>query len=419
VVESISRRKLLCKGSQVVAGGVCFGRVLPANTALPAASAVDYYQRLGVTPFINAAGTYTILSASIMPDEVQAAVALAAKRPVHLMELHKAAGEYLAKRLRCEGALVTSGAAAAITLATSACITRGNKSAVINIPTEMQGLKNEVIVQKAHHYDYDHAIRDCGARFIDVETLDEYERAFSERTVMTQFFNAADGGRISREEWVRVAHQHGVPCFNDAAADVPPISNLWNYTEMGFDLVTFSGGKGLRGPQCTGLLLGKKDLIDAAQLNNSPNSNTIGRGMKVGKEEIIGLVAAVDWFLAQDEAAMEAEYRKRAALIAERVKSIPSVEARVFIPPAANHVPHLLITYDLNRIKVSATEVMQRMREGTPRIELNPSTGGGPASVGLPGGNNVIVVGVWMLQPGEDEIVARRLQEVLRSAMKS
>jgi len=419
VLESISRRKLLRKGSQIVAGGVCIGRVLPANASAPAASAVDYYQRLGVTPFINAAGTYTILSASTMPDEVQAAIGLAAKRPVHLMELHKAAGEYLARRLRCEGALVTSGAAAAIKLATAACITRGNKSAVINIPTEMQGLKNEVIVQKAHRYDYDHAIRDCGARLIDVETLDEYERAFSERTVMTQFFNAAEGGRISREDWVRVAHKHGVPCFNDAAADVPPISNLWNYTEMGFDLVAFSGGKGLRGPQCSGLLLGKKDLIDAAQLNNSPNSNTIGRGMKVGKEEIIGLVAAVDWFLEQDDAAMEAEYRKRAALIAERVKSVSSVEARVFIPPVANHVPHLLITYDMNRIKVSALEVMQRMREGTPRIELNPSTGGGPASIGLPGGSNVIVVGVWMLQPGEDEIVARRLEEVLRGAMKS
>ena len=417
--ESISRRKLLRQGIQAVAGGVAIGRALPANASTPAASAVDYYQRLGVTPFINAAGTYTILSASTMPDEVQAAIALAAKRPVHLMELHKAAGEYLARRLRCEGALVTSGAAAAIKLATAASITRGNKSAVINIPTEMQGLKNEVIVQKAHRYDYDHAIRDCGARLIDVETLDEYERAFSERTVMTQFFNAAEGGRISREDWVRVAHKHGVPCFNDAAADVPPISNLWNYTEMGFDLVAFSGGKGLRGPQCTGLLLGKKDLIDAAQLNNSPNSNTIGRGMKVGKEEIIGLVAAVDWFLEQGDAAMEAEYRKRAALIAERVKSVPSVEARVFIPPVANHVPHLLVTYDLNRINVSAIEVIERMREGVPRIELNPSTGGGPASAGLPGGSNVIVVGVWMLQPGEDEIVARRLQEVLRSAMKS
>ena len=417
--ESISRRKLLRQGIQAVAGGVAIGRALPANASTPAASAVDYYQRLGVTPFINAAGTYTILSASTMPDEVQAAIALAAKRPVHLMELHKAAGEYLARRLRCEGALVTSGAAAAIKLATAASITRGNKSAVINIPTEMQGLKNEVIVQKAHRYDYDHAIRDCGARLIDVETLDEYERAFSERTVMTQFFNAAEGGRISREDWVRVAHKHGVPCFNDAAADVPPIANLWNYTEMGFDLVAFSGGKGLRGPQCSGLLLGKKDLIDAAQLNNSPNSNTIGRGMKVGKEEIIGVVAAVDWFLEQDDAAMEAEYRKRAALIAERVKSVPSIEARVFIPPVANHVPHLLITYDMNRIKVSAIEVMQRMREGTPRIELNPSTGGGPASAGLPGGSNVIVVGVWMLQPGEDEIVARRLEEVLRGAMKS
>jgi L-seryl-tRNA(Ser) seleniumtransferase len=166
------------------------------------------------------------------------------------------------------------------------------------------------------------------------------------------------------------------------------------------------------------LLLGKKDLIEAAQLNNSPNSNTVGRGMKVGKEEIIGLVAAVDWFLEQDDAAMEAEYRNRAAVIAERVQSVPSVQARVFIPPVANHVPHLLITYDMDRIKLTAIEVMQRMREGTPRIELNPSTGGGPASIGLPGGSNVIVVGVWMLQPGEDQIVAKRLRDVLTEGVK-
>lgn len=416
--ESISRRELLCKGGQAVAGGAWIGSILPATASTPTVSPVDYYQKLGVTPFINAAGTYTILSASTMPDQVQAAVTLAAQKPVHLMELHKAAGEYIARRLRCEGALVTSGAAAAIKLATAACITRGNKSAVVNIPTDMQGLKNEVIVQKAHHYDYDHAIRDCGARFVDVETLDEYEHAFSERTVMTQFFNAAEGGRISREDWVRVAHKRGIPCFNDAAADVPPISNLWNYTEMGFDLVAFSGGKGIRGPQCTGLLLGKKDLIDAAQLNNSPSSNTIGRGMKVGKEEIIGLVAALDWFLAQDDAAMEAEYHKRAALVAERVQTVPSVEARIFVPPVANHVPHLLITFDRNRIKLTATEVMQRMREGNPRIELNPATGGGPASAGLPGGGNAIVVGVWMLQPGEDQMVARRLHEVLSEGAK-
>jgi L-seryl-tRNA(Ser) seleniumtransferase len=187
---------------------------------------------------------------------------------------------------------------------------------------------------------------------------------------------------------------------------------------MGFDLVAFSGGKGIRGPQCTGLLLGKKDLIDAAALNNSPYSDTVGRGMKVAKEEIIGLVAAVDWFLKQDDAAMEAEFRKRAGTIAERVQSVPSVQARVFIPAVANHVPHLLITYDMNRVKLSAGDVMQKMREGNPRIELNPATGGGPASAGLPGGSNVIVVGVWMLQPGEDQIVARRLQEVLAEAAK-
>ena len=369
----------------------------------------------GVATFINAAGTYTTLTASTMPDEVQAAVALAALHPVNLIELHEAAGQYLAKRLRCEGALVTAGAASALTLGTAACVTAGNDAAILSIPTDMNSLKNEVIVQKSHRYDYDHAVRNCGVRFVEVETLEQYEQAFNERTVMTHFFNAGEE-HISREDWVRVAHKHGVPCFNDAAADVPPISNLWNYTQMGFDLVTFSGGKGLRGPQCTGLLLGRKDLIEAARKNNSPNSNTVGRGMKVAKEEIVGLVAAVDWFLAQDDAAMEADYRQRAERIAGALKSIPTVQTQIFIPAVANHVPHLVVTYDQSRIKIAAKEVMEKMRQGTPRIELNPGTGGPPASAGLPGGSNTIVVGVWMLQPGEDLIVAKRLREVLQGA---
>jgi uncharacterized pyridoxal phosphate-dependent enzyme len=421
-MSGISRRKLLRTGGQaVLAGGVAVcGISLQARSSSKSkssATGVDYYQKLGVTPFINAAGTYTVLTASIMPDEVQAAVALAAKNPVNLNELHDAAGAYLAKQLRCEGALVTAGAAAALVVGTAACVTMGNDSAILNIPTDMNGLKNEVIVQKTHRYGYDHAIRNCGVRFVEVETLPQYEQAFTDRTVMTHFFNAGEG-QISREDWVRVAHQHGVPCFNDAAADVPPISNLWNYTHMGFDLVTFSGGKGLRGPQCSGLLLGRKDLIDAARKNNSPNSNTVGRGMKVAKEEIVGLVAAVDWFLSQDDAAMEAEYRKRAERIAGQLKNVPTVQTQIFIPAvAANHVPHLLITYDQNRVKITGAEVMQKMREGKPRIELNPSTGGAPASAGLPGGANTIVVGVWMLQPGEDLIVAKRLREVLQGAM--
>ncbi len=428
MARSLNRRQLLrSSGAALMAGAAASkaanpsghpptARILRGARSAPGPG-VDYYQKLGVTPFINAAGTYTVLSASIMPDEVQAAMALAAQQPVNLNELLDAAGEYLAKRLRCEAALVTAGAAAALTLGTAACVTLGNQQAIVNIPTDMTGLKNEVIVQRAHRYEYDHGVRNAGVRFVEVETLEEYEQAFTERTVMAHYFNAAESGQISREDWVRVAHQHGVPCFNDAAADIPPISNLWHYTQMGFDLVAFSGGKGIRGPQCTGLLLGRKDLIAAAKLNNSPNSNTIGRGMKVGKEEIVGLVAAVDWLLSQDEAAMEREFRSRAERIAARLKDLPTVETKIFVPPVANHVPHLLITYDLSRIKLTGREVMERMRQGKPRIELNPATGGGPASAGLPGGSNTIVVGVWMMRPGEDQIVADRLYEVLRSAV--
>src|SRR5437773_1243508 len=318
--STISRRKLLRTGGQAfIAGGVavCGGPALKAKSSSKAsAKGVDYYQKLGVTPFINAAGTYTLLSASPMPGEVQAALGWAARQPVNLNELLDASGEYLAKRLRCEAALVTAGAAAALVVGTAACVTRGNDSAVLNIPTDMDGLKNEVIIQRTHRYGYDHAIRNCGTRFVEVETLERYEQAFSDRTVMAHFFNAA-----------------------------------------------------------------------------------------------------VDWFLGQDDAAMEAEYRKRAELIASHLKNIPTVQTQIFIPEvAANHVPHLLITYDQNRVKIVGSEVMQKMRAGKPRIELNPSTGGAPASAGLPGGPNTIVVGVWMLQSGEDQIVGRRLREVLEEA---
>jgi L-seryl-tRNA(Ser) seleniumtransferase len=418
----MSRRKLLRNGAQaVLAGGAALSGIpsLEAQgSAKSTPKAVDYYQKLGVTPLINAAGTYTVLSASTMPDEVRAAIELAARSPVNLNELLEASGAYLAKQLRCEAALVTSGAAAALVVGTAACITMGNEQPILDIPTDMSKLKNEVIVQKGHRYGYDHALRNCGILFVEVETLEQFEQAFTERTVMAHFFNAGTG-KISREDWVRVAHKHGVPCFNDAAADVPPMSNLWNYTQMGFDLVTFSGGKGLRGPQCTGLLLGRKDLIEAARKNNSPNSNTVGRGMKVAKEEIVGLVAAVDWFLKQDDAAIETQCRQRADRIAKQLSAIPTVQTQVFVPEVANHVPHLLITYDQNRVKITGAEVMQKMRAGEPRIELNPSTGGAPASAGLQGGPNTIVVGVWMLQPGEDMVVAKRLREVLQGAIAS
>jgi L-seryl-tRNA(Ser) seleniumtransferase len=295
-------------------------------------------------------------------------------------------------------------------------MTVADPSAARRMPNDINGLKHEVIVQKAHRYDYDQALLNCGIRFVEVETVEQYQAAFTDKTVMAHFFNAAEAGQITREDWIRIAHQHNVPCFNDAAADVPPISNLWAYTKMGFDLVTFSGGKGMRGPQNAGLLLGRKDLIEAAVKNDMPISEAIGRGMKVSKEQIVGMVVAVDWFLSQTDEGLETEFRRRADKISDSLKGVPGLRAKIVIPEVANHVPHLLLNYDQSQIKISAKEVADQLRQGNPSIELNPSTGEAN-SRGITTEPNTIVVGVWMLQPGEEVIVAKRLREVLlRSA---
>lgn len=401
-----ARNALAAAGVTAAAPGVAV-----AQTA--AATGTDYYDRLGVAKIINAAGTYTALTASIMPPPVQAAVAGAARHPVRLAELHRRAGEYIAAKLKCEAALVTSGASAALTLGTAACMTLGNRATTRLLPLEVSGLKNEVIVQKGHRFGYDQAVRNCGTRFVEVETLAQYEAAFNDRTAMCLFYNAAESGTITREQWVAVARRKGIPSFIDAAADVPPISNLWNYTRMGFDLVTFSGGKGLRGPQNAGLLLGRKDLIEAASWNNSPNSDTVGRGLKVAKEQIVGMVAAVDWILAQSDEAMLAEFRHRAERIAAHLKDLPTLTHEIYVPPVANAVPHLVLRYDPARLGKPALEIARALREGTPSIELHPATGRQNAWAGLPDTQNAIVVGVWMLQPGEDLIVAQNLREIL------
>jgi L-seryl-tRNA(Ser) seleniumtransferase len=233
--------------------------------------------------------------------------------------------------------------------------------------------------------------------------------------VMTNFFNAAedsdDSAQIGREEWLRVAHDHGIPCHIDAAADMPPISNLWKYTGMGYDLVSFSGGKGIRGPQNAGLLLGKKTLTDLAQQSNNPDDG-IGRGMKVAKEQIVGMVAAVDWLLSHTDDQMQEDYPQRVERIISFVRNIPSVTTSVKMPAISNHVPHLLIHFDPGRVGRTTQEIMQELRDGKPSIELNPGSGH-PDRQGLAPDVNTLVVGVWMLQPGEDATVGRRLRAVL------
>ena len=391
-----------------------FGATAPAPKA--SAPQPDYYDKLGVTKTINAAGTFTMYTASTMPPAVQHAVAQAALHPVHLGELQRAAGEYIAKKLQCEGALVSCGASSALTLATAACVNAANLGIkVTDIPQEISTLKNEVIVQKGHRYGYDHAMYLCGIKIVEVETMDDYKRAFTPNTVMTNFFNAAPSGEIKHEDWLEVAHQHNVPCHIDAAADMPPISNLWKFTKMGFDLVCFSGGKGIRGPQNAGLLLGKKSLIELAAASNNPDDG-VGRGMKVAKEQIVGMVAAVDWILEQTDEGMEKEFTRRANVISNMVKHVPSMQAKIFIPPVANHVPHLLLTYDPSVVGIPVKEVQTRLRALKPSIELNPASGGRRSLDGNGSGENTLVVATWMLQPDEEEIVGRELHRVLANA---
>jgi L-seryl-tRNA(Ser) seleniumtransferase len=273
-------------------------------------------------------------------------------------------------------------------------------------------MKNEVIVQKAHRYEYDHAMLLCGVRIVEVVTLDDYQRAFLPRTIMTNFFNAAEAGEIDREAWLKIAHSHNVPCHLDAAADMPPIENLWKYTNMGYDLVCFSGGKGIRGPQNAGLLLGKKHLTDLAAANDSPNSDAVGRGMKVAKEQIVGMVAAIDWLLEQSDEANLAEYTRRANSIVAMVKDIPTMKTEIFTPEVANRVPHLILAYDPKIVGITPQQVQERLRSQRPQIELNPATGS-TGRLGSHSNENTIVVGTWMLQPGEAEIVGRHLRSAL------
>ena len=379
------------------------GGLLPAAAAPRKPAGRDYFAELGVRTFINAAGTFTAMSASLMPPEVVHAWQYASAQFVNISELQDKVGARIASLVGAESAMVTSGAAGALTCGTAGCITGMDQKAVHQLP-DVTGLKSEVIIQKAHRFGYEHAVRATGIKLVEVETADDLEQAVSPRTAMMMFLNYADpAGKIKAAEYVALGKKHNIPTFTDCAADVPPVENLSKYVKMGFDLVVFSGGKGLRGPQSAGLLLGRKDLIAAARLNTSPNGDTISRGMKVNKEEILGMLAAVETYLKTDHAAEWKEWEHRAQVIANSVRSLPGLQSEVFVPEIANHVPHLKIWWDTAKLKVTPPEVQTKMREGKPSIEVNPMTS-----------PKELVIGVWMMQPGEAEIVGRRLQAVLK-----
>src|SRR6266699_5697904 len=322
-----SRRRFLeIVASLPVVGGFVEGTVAAAPAPARRAGR-DYFRELGVRPFINAAGTYTAMTASLMPPEVMEAINYASTRYVMLDELHDRVGQRIGALLRCEAAMVTAGAASALTLGTAAVLTGPDRQKIVDLP-DLAAMKSEVITQKSHRFGYEHAVRNCGVRLVEVETREELERAMSEKTAMMLFYNAMNReGRIQDEEFAQLGKKHAIPTFNDAAADVPPVDNLWKYTGMGFDLVAFSGGKGIRGPQSAGLLLGRKDLIEAARLHAPPNGNTIGRGMKVNKEEMLAMLVALELFLAKDHARENREFERRAEVIRSSATAVSGVKA--------------------------------------------------------------------------------------------
>ena len=380
-------------------GGFTAASTARAATAAGRKGGRDYFAELGVRPFINAAGTYTAMTASLMPPEVMAAINYASTQYVMLDELHDRVGQRIATLLRSEAAMVTAGAASALTLGTAGVLTGTDRQKTVDLP-DLSGMKSEVIIQKSHRFGYEHAVRNCGVRLVEVETRDDLERAIGEKTAMMLFYNNNNRvGRIQDEEFAQLGKKHAIPTFNDAAADVPPVDNFWKYTGMGFDLVAFSGGKGIRGPQSAGLLLGRKGLIEAARLNAPPNGNTVGRGMKVNKEEMLGMLVALELFLAKDHARENREFERRAEVIRSSATAVSGVKAEVFVPEIANHVPHVRISWD-GADEATAAAAVNAMRDGEPSIAIRSE-------------GNALVVGVWMMQPGEEKIVARRLRQVL------
>ena len=396
-----SRRRFLEIASGLpVVGGLIEGTGATAMAAPQNVAKRDYFRELGVRPFINAAGTYTAMTASLMPPEVVDAITYATKHYVMLDELHDKVGERIASMLKSEAAMVTSGAASALTLGTAAVLTGTDQKKIVDLPN-LSGGKNEVIIQKSHRFGYDHAVRNCGVRLVEVESAEDLERAVTDRTAMMLFYNNNNSeGRIQDEAFVQLGKKHRIPTLNDAAADVPPVENLWKYTKMGFDLVAFSGGKGLRGPQSAGLLLGRKDLITAARLNAPPNGNTIGRGLKVNKEEMLGMLAAIERYLAADHAAERRTFDARAETIRGGVATLPGIKAEIFVPEVANHVPHVRVSWDAAAKGLTANDAVNALRAGEP-------------SIGTRSEGNALVIGVWMMQPGDEKVVARRLREVL------
>jgi L-seryl-tRNA(Ser) seleniumtransferase len=404
----INRRKVLQSLATLpFAGSLLGAQSLSAQSktaAVVSSLRRDFFKELGLRTFINAAGTYTSMTGSLMPKEVIEAISYGATEYVNLDDLQDKVGERIAELLDCEYATVSSGCFGAMSIGMAGILTGKDPKKVKQLPNT-DGMKNEVIIQESHTIGYAQALTNVGAKVVKVKTAKQLEKAITDKTCMLWFLNAhTDQGEIKWEEFVALGKKHNIPTFIDCAADVPPVENLFRFTKMGFDLVAFSGGKGLRGPQSAGLLLGKREYIEAARMHTPPRGETIGRGMKVNKEEVLGMLAALELYLEKDHDKEWEMWESQIQLISDSATSIAGVKTEIHVPPYANHVPSLRIRWDENKVKISPNEVRKQLAEGHPSIQ----TVGDSKSVGIT---------TWMMIPGQERIVAKRVKEILSSAI--
>ncbi|HLK57066.1 MAG TPA: aminotransferase class V-fold PLP-dependent enzyme, partial [Chthonomonadaceae bacterium] len=367
------------------------------------------YEVLGIRPIINAHATLTRLGGSQMPPEVVAAMAEASRCFVDLEELQQRAGERIAALTHNEAAYICSGAAAGLTIATAACITGDDPRAITQLP-DLTGLKDEVIIHRSHRNGYDHAVRQVGIHVVEIgrsagTTRQDLERAISPRTAAIVWFQGAMTGQgdLPLSEVIAVGSTNQIPVIVDAAAQLPPVHNLWRFTQMGAALAVFSGGKDLRGPQSSGLILGQRALIECCRLNGNPH-HSIGRPMKVGKEEMIGLLAAVQRYLDLDHEARERWCEEVVAGWNEALNRLPGVSAcRDFPNEAGQPLPRCLVTVEADKAGIHRDGVLTQLAEGNPGIAA--------ASWGA----DAFYLNPMTLELGEEQIVLERLLEIFGS----
>jgi len=411
---------------KLVAAAPLLGQLAARDLYAQAAAAVgkdpreNVYTRLGVQTVINCRGTWTYLSGSLEFPEVRKAQLAASDYFVNMIDLQRAVGRRLSELTGAESGIVTSGSAGAMAAATAGCMAGTDDKYIWQLP-DTTGLKNEVVMVGGRSA-FDSAIRLTGAKLVLVYSADELANAINENTTM--IYTTDLGDKLERE--LAIAKDRKVPMLLDDAAGIPPVSNAKLYAKMGIDLYCFSGGKGLAGPQCSGLLLGRKDLIEAALMNSNPREGAVCRPMKVGKEEVIGCLTALETWLNLDEKKLYAEWNARVERIRKLVETVPGVKTDIFIPNDGNRYPTLRVSWDQQAWSFSVTDCVQELRAGNPRVEVlgpdNPSLvkavrEGSPNRKEPKPPGHIELVSMTM-KPGEDLIAGQRLREVLGAAQK-